>query len=485
MKRLVCILLCVVLTLSLVACGGGQNPDAPNVGGNDSGSISKPWWKTTGELTMDGENVVFDNVNLSLMTVVNGADYTVLKEIINQFNAEYKGKIRIDVRNTTQEKFVNNVTTAVAQNQNPADILMSHQNALQALATEYQCIQPFNEAMEKSGINISLSDYADDLAKYADLGYEGYTFGIPVDAQSMIVLYNKELLGDNALPTNHAEAVALCETLKNQSVTPIVWPAGEETETNFFAEYIWPTALLQNGATLYDASGASVSWGEGENATAFQNAITSIRDFQNAGASLNDGKTKATNQFVTGKAAFFVYEPWLVNNVIKSFAEKKGITVEECMENYIGATSIANWFAMDPNSASADAIFGDSHFFAMSKSVQTIEKKAAILEFAKWFTTNVQTGVEWAKAGHVTASKVVGADAAYTGDAFIANYTTKFYPDINKISCAGNTVYYEQIFKELSNLFILLRDSDGTNDASYIEKSAKAVNDTIAALQAM
>ena len=166
MKRLVCILLCVVLTLSLVACGGGQNPDAPNVGGqnpdapnvggNDSGSISKPWWKTTGELTMDGENVVFDNVNLSLMTVVNGADYTVLKEIINQFNAEYKGKIRIDVRNTTQEKFVNNVTTAVAQNQNPADILMSHQNALQALATEYQCMDnhpycmPVRKIWEKS-----------------------------------------------------------------------------------------------------------------------------------------------------------------------------------------------------------------------------------------------------------------------------------------------------------------------------------------------
>lgn len=484
MKRVICFLLCLLMAFSTVACGGGEGMEGTGGGAGD-GTISKPWWKTTGELEMDGGKVVFDNVNLSMMTVVNGADYTALKEIINKFNAEYKGRIRIDVRNTTQEKFVSTVTTAVAQNQNPADILMSHQNALQALATEYQCIQPFNEAMEKSGVTISLSDYADGLSKYADLGYEGYTFGIPVDAQSMVVLYNKELLGENALPTNHAEAVALCNTLKSQSITPIVWPAGEETETNFFAEYIWTTALLQNGATLYNASGDRVSWGEGENATAFQNAMTAIRDFQNAGASLSDGKTKATNQFVTGKAAFFVYEPWLVNNVIKSFAEKKGISVEECMETYIGATSIANWFALDANSATANTIFGDSHFFAMSKSVQSIEKKAAIVEFVKWFTTNVEVGVEWAKAGHVTASKVVGADAAYTGDAFIANYTTKFYPNINQVACAGNTVFYDQIFQELSNLFILLRDADGSNDLKYIEKSAKAVNDTITALQVM
>lgn len=484
MKRLFCLLLCLLMAFATVACGGDAGMDGTGSGEGGSGSL-KPWWKTTGELEMDGDQVVFDNVNLSLMTVVNGADYTALKEIINKFNAEYKGKIRIDVRNTTQEKFVSNVTTAIAQNQNPADILMAHQNVLQALATEYQCIQPFNEAMEKSGITVSMSDYADELAKYTSLGYEGYTFGIPVDAQSMVVLYNKELLGDNALPTNHAEAVALCNTLKEQGVTPIVWPAGEETETNFFAEYIWTTALLQNGATLYSESADRVTWGDGENAVAFQNAITAIRDFKDAGASLSDGKTKATNQFVTGKAAFFVYEPWLVNNVIKNFAEKKGISVEECMENYIGATSIAGWFAMDANAATADTIFGDSHFFAMSKSVQTIEKKAAVLEFAKWFTTNVEVGIEWAKAGHVTASKSVGANEAYLNDSFIANYTTKFYPDINQVACAGNTVFYDQIFQELSNLFILLRDADGSNDLKYIQKSAKAVNDTITALQVM
>ncbi len=478
MKKIACVLIVSALLIALVACAPANVDD-------DKYVITDPWWTTTGTLEKDGNGqVVFENVNLSMMTVVNGADYKVLQSILNDFNTAYKGKIRIDVSNTTQENFVKLVSNAVAQNQNPADILMSHQNALQALATDYQCIQPFNEAMEESGINIDLNDYADDLAKYANLGYEGYTFGIPVDAQSMIVLYNKELLGDNALPTNHAEAVALCDTLASSGKKPLVWAAAEETETNFFAEYIWPTALLQNGASLYDESGASVSWGDGNNSTAFQNAITSIRDFKNAGASLSDGKTKATNQFVNGEAVFFAYEPWLVNNVINSFATKKGISVDEAMQNYIGATSISNWFALDANSDTADTIFGDSHFFAMSKSVKAIEKKAAIVEFAKWFTNNVNTAITWAKAGHVTASKTIGASDEYKNDAFISNFTSKFYPDINHVSCAGNTVYYDQIFGELSNLFILLRD-DSSKDATYISRSAKAVNDTISALQVL
>jgi hypothetical protein len=94
-------------------------------------------------------------------------------------------------------------------------------------------------------------------------------------------------------------------------------------------------------------------------------------------------------------------------------------------------------------------------------------------------------GVEWAKAGHVTASKPIGSNATYTGDAFISDFTTKFYPNINNIACAGNTVYYNEIFNGLTSLFITLRDTDGTNDATIIQNSVKAINETIAALQAM
>lgn len=483
MKKIVGLLLCLAMVFAFASCKPTTGPDSD---GGGKMSIDKPWWSTTGELEKDSNGVVFDNVSLSMMTVVNGADYSVLREILTRFNAEYNGKIRIDVSNTTQEKFVNLVTTSISNNQNPADIFMSHQSVLQALATEYKCIQPLNEAMEKSGIALDLSDYADALAKYADLGYTGYTFGIPVDAQSMVVLYNKDLLGDNPIPTNRSELLALCQKIKesNPDITPIVMPASEETETNFFAEYVWPTALLQNGATLYNAAGDGVDWATGDNVNAFRNAIESIRSLKDNGyTSLSDTKTSATNKFVSGKALFFVYEPWLVNNVIKNFAEKKGVEIEACMENYVGATCIAKWFAMDDTAACADSIFGDSHFFAMSKSVKSIEKKAAIVEFIKWFTTNAEVGADWAKAGHVSASKAVSANDQYKNDTFVQNYTAKFYPNIDHVYCAGNTLYYDTIFTQLSDLFIGWRDGAASGDADLIATKAKAVNDTISALK--
>lgn len=194
MKKIACVLIVSALLITLVACAPADNNDGKY-------EITNPWWTTTGTLEKDGNGqVVFENVNLSMMTVVNGADYKVLQSIVSDFNAAYKGKISISVSNTTQENFVKLVSTAVSQNQNPADILMSHQNALQALATDYQCIQPFDETMEASGISIDLGDYADDLAKYANLGYEGYTFGIPVDAQSMVVFTTRSFLATMLFP---------------------------------------------------------------------------------------------------------------------------------------------------------------------------------------------------------------------------------------------------------------------------------------------
>ena len=67
--------------------------------------------------------------------------------------------------------------------------------------------------MEESGIEISLNDYAAGLAQYSNLGYEGYTFGIPADAQSMVICYNKNMLAQygNKLPQTHAELIELCD----------------------------------------------------------------------------------------------------------------------------------------------------------------------------------------------------------------------------------------------------------------------------------
>ena len=81
-----CVSMAIAMTVPLTACGN------KNTG-------SGPWWSTTGELNKDGDNVVFDDVSIRLTTIVGGADKTAFQLIINQFNAEYRNKINVNVTN--------------------------------------------------------------------------------------------------------------------------------------------------------------------------------------------------------------------------------------------------------------------------------------------------------------------------------------------------------------------------------------------------
>lgn len=135
---------------------------------------------------------------------------------------------------------------------------------------------------------------------------------------------------------------------------------------------------------------------------------------------------------------------------------------------------------MDENSENGSKIFGDSHSFAITSTVRDINVKAAIVEFTNWFTTNAEIGVEWADAGHISASTTIGTNKTYTNSEAVKDYIQPFYNDINDFVCSGNTPYYEVTFRYLQGLATnVLTDSSGANDKSTIESAQKTVNDQI------
>ena len=183
-KKLIAIFCAVLMTCSLTAltaCGGGG-------GGNDGAD----WWTTTGELTMNGDEVVFNDVQIKFTTVVTGEDKETLHSLIGDFNELYRGKINIIPEYRYQTGFEASVAQNISQNHNAPDLIMSHQKGHKSFARE-KLIQPFDEAIEKSGITIDLNNYASILSQYSSLGYEDKIFGVPIDAQSDVVLYNKNL----------------------------------------------------------------------------------------------------------------------------------------------------------------------------------------------------------------------------------------------------------------------------------------------------
>ena len=184
--RFTTFLLGMIMCASLAACGGGD-------GFERTYTIDDPWWNTTGTLQKEGKNVVFDDVYVDLVTVVTGADYTTFEKLVNRFNTEYKDKITVNITQMNDSNFETTVASNIVNNSNAPDLIMSHQKG-QASLVENKLIQPFDEAMEKSGIEIKLEDYSSSLTQYSSHGYEGYLFSLPIDVRSQVAYYNKKLL---------------------------------------------------------------------------------------------------------------------------------------------------------------------------------------------------------------------------------------------------------------------------------------------------
>lgn len=474
-RTIICFILCIVTAVALCACSP-KNPDNPD---------KNKWWTTEGELEKDADGkVVFKNVSVKLETVVAGDDKDAFNMLVQKFNREYNGKIRVNVTNTGHSEYERDVAAKITQNSNAPDLIMSHQKSHKNFADNH-LIQPLDEAMEQSGIKLNMSDFASGLAQYSSLGYEGKTYSVPVDGQSMVVVYNKQLLAKYAdhAPTNRAELLDVCAKFKEDSTNggkaPIAWATGGD----YFVNYVFLTSLLQNGATLYK-NDYTVDWYDNEtNRAAFKAAFKSFRDlFDSSYANLNEAGSTALTEFVAGKRLFYFLCPWSLTSLVGEMASKNNVTEAEAIESYLGGASLSGWFAMSDNE-NKNAVYGDSHFFAMAKNVTDINVKAAIVEFIKWFTTNATAGAQWAKAGHVTASNVIAASETYKNDAYVSGFISKFYTDINNFRCVGNTPYYVDTLSNIQGIFadtIGNKNATDASDEATIKSKQNTVNNNVA-----
>ena len=473
-KKLICIILALTCALTLAACGGRGS-------GNGNGP-SGEWWETTGTLNTDENGkVVFEDVEIRLTSVVTGEDEEPLRQMVSLFNAEHNGEINVIIDTVGQASFETSVAQRITNNSNAPDLIMSHQKGHQSFA-DNRLIQPFDEGMEASGITFDMNDYAPGLAQYTSLGFEDRLFGVPVDAQSLIVFYNKDILNDlgETLPENRQELIALCKKAAAELNTePIAW----STSLDFFTLYLFPTALAQNGATFYDSQTYKADWYSNEtNRAAFKNAIKSIREMIYGDTPIaRHAEPESTNltRFLSNQALFYVAAPWTLNSVINAYAAQNKISRDTAISDYVGGTSLAGWFAMS-ESENANKIFGDSHFFAVSRTCTDINKKAAICEFVRWFTQTGSVGANWAEAGHISASKIVTASEDYVANTLVTNYINNFYPSLDDFVCIGNTPFYSAWTSSISSLAVSTTStSDGSGDDTYIKTAQDTLNNTI------
>ena len=468
-KVLTAFMLCVCMLFS-AACGGG-------------GNNGENWWTNEGELTKDENgNVVFDNVEFKLSTIVNGEDKAAFNTLVTKFNRLYDGKINVIVTNIPAESFETTISKQITNKSNPPDLIMSHQKANRNFA-DNRLIQPFDEIMEASGIVIDLDNYAEGLAQYSSAGYEDVTYAIPVDAQSFVVFYNKKLLAKYAdsVPADRESLTAVLKAFKADSTNNGKAPIGWSTGGDYFSEYVFLTAILQNGGEFYNKDDYRAEWVDDEtNFAAFNSANQSFRELINNGyANYGEADNKVLSEFMAGERLFYFTTPWTMEAMVENYAKQLGVSSERLMDEYLGGASMSGWFAMSDNPAK-NSIYGDSHFFSMSRSVADVNKKAAICEFVRWFTEDSSAGAEWGRAGHISASNKITEAEDYQNNPYVSNYIYKFYPNIDDFHSIGATPYYEAIISNLSGIFTdtvgNTKNPSAESDKASIKQRQEAVN---------
>lgn len=456
-KSIFAIVLCLTMVLPFAACGS-----------NDDGGNTTP----TGELTFDeAGNVVFKNVTIQLNTVVDGVDKDPFQALVNRFNSIYDGKINVIVSNTGWSSYESTVSQAISANsKNSPDFLMMHQKSINNFAAK-ELIVPFDNALNASNISVDLKNFPEKMLKYTTYNGGSELYSIPLDAQSHVVYYNKKELAKigMAIPTNYQELVAVCKKYKEQeNQRTIEWATSDQ----YLINYTYITAILQNGGKIYNEKTGKVEWYD--DATT-RNAISQASEFfrymiRNGYAGYNVADTTNVTNFLNQDCLFLFYDPWAVSDLIKNYADQYRITKEEVLEEYVGCASVSNWFAQTDN-AQKNYIYGDSHYFALSRTCKNIEKQAAVLEFINWMTTDPTAGSEWANAGHISLSKAILNSEEYQNNNYV-KLLNSFYGDSDNFVCIGATTQATNILTGIKVLFTETVDVN-TNNLDYSKNKVK------------
>lgn len=232
-------------------------------------------------------NIVYDNVQVNVWMDNNSCrDTNILKELAEEFNKEYEGRIN-----------VNATTELIAQ----SSFSIRMQSTPQKSVNE-NTYYSISDIYAMADIDYSLDDWYDGAIR--DSVYKGALTSVPMFASVPYVMYNKTLMqkyNGGKLSENYSELSAL---LKKAYV-------GEKSDADFrsfltdvtwtFKEGTSAAAFLQNGAEYYyydpDNSMYMNDWDKEEVQSGAQNALSNVYNLFSKYGDCHGGTTE-TNQLI-------------------------------------------------------------------------------------------------------------------------------------------------------------------------------------------
>ena len=385
----------VAAALTFVACRGGGGTTVPT---DEGGKISLKFWNS-----------------------LTGADGSVMRGLIAQFNQEHKDNIEVIETFTNEVDYYTNINLLVPMKKGP-DVMIMHSYLVQSYANT-GLIVPLESYIETSGVDIKSSDYMKDI--FNSLYFENKLYGVPLDVHTVGIYYNKDLLDKYGLsvPTNREQLISAAKTVQTGEKVTSSQFWGLPLSTTWPSEWLFTASLYQNNGLEIDQNGdPAYNTTQGINAL---KALTDLIHVENL-SPLNLGVDQDLFMFQTGKALFHIQGSWMLNSMIES-----GIN--------FGVLPVSQMFNLS-DTATKNQIPVRSHTFVVPKpSVDMTERRQeAIMTFVKYLGDHSYI---WATAGQIPASNIARATTEYQALPYHAGFG-----DISNFRISAQSPYFHQAF---------------------------------------
>lgn len=396
-----------------------------------------------------GEGDTGGKITLKLWTPITGADLTVFNRMITRFNQAHDGEIYVDHQSDVRDTHYNNLKNSIPNN--GPDMAIIHSQLVKNYA-ENDYIVPIDSTFFTKE-TIDTSAYQQNVMD--TLKTDDGALGFPLDIHPIVLYYNKDIVGDNELPTNFSELMALAQKLTNKSTG--VW--GLPISTMWPTEFTYTTALYQAGGEEIDTATSMPKFNTEAGAKAAENLRDIIYKY---GVSPENLQTDADLQlFTTGKAAFHIQGCWNLSSFMETFGDS------------LGVMSLSGMLT-DKTDATSKNVMARSHVFTVAKTKRTPSqrKKEAIVTFIKWIGEN---SAEWSLAGQIPAF-----NAARESDTFKNAPYVSQYGNPADFRTAASATYFESGYETVFQYVTTIMTSATSNIAEIMKKAEdeakKAVN---------
>lgn len=311
-------------------------------------------------------------ITLDFWNGFTGPDGEDIAKIINEFNEQNKGEIKINTQTMPWANFYDQYRTVVTNGEAP-DIAIMHLDSIAGYA-RYGLLTPLDELA--ADIGLAEGDFIEEVW---DAGvYEGSRYGIPLDVHPLTLFYNVDLLeeaGYSEAPKNYDELLEMSLAVQDKTdaygiAMPVFWPSN----------MIFYSSLMSHGGQSVSEDGLNPLYNSPEGEEALQKMVDLVYKHNVSPSDVQaDGEVTLFRQ---GKSAFHLNGIWM----IAGFTEQDGLNFKT---------------APVPAFGNNDAVWAGSHNFVLPKqNNEDPKRQEAAMKFIKYVSEN---SLQWAKAGQVPA----------------------------------------------------------------------------------